>query len=327
MVTRTSEVSEASVPAPSHPLPRRDGAWRQRLLPYAFLAPAIVIILLFLAIPIVLLGLMSLTDMSTATGLQNWNFVGLGNYRTILGHPEMGKNLWATIFYSVTTLALFNVGLGLLLALLTTHVPKRSGSFFRAVWLLPRVTPVIVYVLIWKFMAAAAPQGVVNQHLLVPLGAGGQNLLPDYPWTFLILMTGLIGASFGMIIFTSAIESIPRDYLNAAFVDGCGVWQRIRFVILPALRWPLLFVTTYQTLSLLTTFEYIFAYTDGAFGTRVWALWAYQAAFSNYYGNFQYGFGAALALVLVIIGAVAAIIYMKFFKFDELVQEPKIESL
>jgi inositol-phosphate transport system permease protein len=144
---------------------------------------------------------------------------------------------------------------------------------------------------------------------------------------FIIVMSGIIGASFGMIIFTSAIESIPRDYLNAALVDGAGIWQRIRYVILPVLKWPLLFVTTYQTLSLFTSFEYILALTDGGYETRVWSLWAYQAAFSSYTGNFRYGFGSALAVLLVAVGIVFSFIYMRFFRFNELVQTPRIEAL
>ena len=110
-------------------------------------------------------------------------------------------------------------------------------------------------------------------------------------------------------------------------MDGCSVWQRIRYVILPMLRWPLLFVTTYQTLSLLTSFEQILLLTDGAFGTEVWALWSYHRALANYYGQFQWGFGAALAAVLVVIGIVMAVVYMRYFRFEQLLQEPKIEAL
>jgi inositol-phosphate transport system permease protein len=86
-------------------------------------------------------------------------------------------------------------------------------------------------------------------------------------------------------------------------------------------------VTTYQTLSLLTSFEQIFILTDGQFGTEVWALWSYHQALSNYWGNFQWGFGAALAVVLVVIGAVAAVVYMRFFQFNQLVQEPLVDTL
>ncbi len=292
------------------------------------MSPTLLLVALFFAIPVVLIAVLSFTDMSTATGLRVWNFVGLANYEQILNHPNSGVIVWATVFYVGVTLALFNVGLGLLIAILTTHMPRRAGFFFRGVWLLPRMTPVVVYILMWNFLAERVPYGVINEHILVPLfGADGAGLVPAAAWFFVILTNGLVGASFGIIIFSSAIESIPRDYMNAALVDGCTMWQRIRYLILPSLKWPLLFVTTYQTLSLLTSFEYILVLTDGNFGTRVWSLWAYQTALSNYFGNFQYGLGAAMAVILVVIGVAASIVYMKFFRFDELVQEPKIEAL
>ncbi|MGH2820104.1 MAG: carbohydrate ABC transporter permease [Actinomycetota bacterium] len=299
-----------------------------RLTPYLFMAPGTVLVILFFVAPAVLIVLMSLTNMTTATGFDDWRFVGLENYSRILIHPNSILIVQATALFVAVTLGLFNIGLGLLLALLTTHIPRRAGFFFRALWLLPRITPVVVYVLVWKYIAAPSPYGVLNEHLLVPfMGGQGNNLLPEFPWTFVVLISGFVGASFGMIIFTSAIEAIPRDYMNAALVDGAGPWQRIRYVVLPSLKWPLLFVTTYQTLSLLTTFEYIFAMTGGNFGTTVWSLWAYETAFSSYFGNFQYGFGAALAVLLVLVGVVASFVYMRFFRFRELVTRPRIEDV
>jgi inositol-phosphate transport system permease protein len=131
-----------------------------------------------------------------------------------------------------------------------------------------------------------------------------------------------------MVIFTSAIEAIPRDYLTASKVDGASTLQTIRHIILPMIRWPILFVITYQTLSLLTSFEQILLLTDGGPGlykTEVWALRAFHLALSTETGNTQWGYGAAWAVILVIIGVAAAIIYMRVFKFDELVQEPKID--
>ena len=307
---------------------RLRGLGRGRVTPYLFLSPTLVLVTLFFAIPVVIIVLISLTNMSTATGLRNWEFIGLQNYRRIFSHPHFRANTGATIFYVTATLTLFNVGMALLIALLTTHIPRRAGFFFRGIWLLPRITPVVVYIMMWRFIAERAPFGVINRHLLVPLfDASGAGLVPSAPWTFVIITNGLVGASFGMIVFSSAIQSIPRDYMNAALVDGCGVWQRIRYLIVPALKWPLLFVTTYQTLSLLTSFEYILVLTDGNFGTRVWSLWAYQTALSNYFGNFQYGLGSALAVILVALGVAASLAYMRFFRFDELVQVPKIEAL
>ncbi|GAB4564289.1 MAG: sugar ABC transporter permease [Anaerolineae bacterium] len=291
------------------------------------MAPAALLVLVFFFVPVLIIIGISLTNMSSATGFQNWDWVGLENYRRILNNPQSTTIFRNTVKYVLLTLSLFNVGMALIIALLTTHVPRRAGFLFRALWLLPRITPSVVYIMMWQYITADAPYGILNQHLLVPLGVKPTNWVPAQPWVFVILTNGFIGASFGMIIFSSAIESIPRDYLIAALVDGCSLWQRIRYVILPMIRWPLLFVTTYQTLSLLTSFEYILLLTDGQFNTEVWSLWAYHRALNNYWGNFQWGFGAALATVLVIIGIIMAFVYMRYFQFSELVQDPKIETL
>ena len=307
--------------------PEEKASLRSLLSPLLFMAPAIVLVAAFFFIPVVIVLVISLTDMSTATGFNNWKWVQFDNYLRIATHPNTLPVLRNTLMYVALTLALFNVGMALVIALLTTHIPRRSGFLFRALWLLPRLTPSVVYIMMWKYVAADAPYGILNQHLLGPLGIPPTNWLPAQPWIFVILTNGFIGASFGMVIFTSAIESIPRDYMVAALVDGCSLWQRIRYLILPLLRWPLLFVTTYQTLSLLTSFEQILLLTEGQFGTEVWSLWAYQRALSNYWGNFQWGFGAALAAVLVLIGVVMALVYMRYFQFNQLVQEPKIEAL
>jgi len=146
----------------------------------------------------------------------------------------------------------------------------------------------------------------------------------------IILANGFVGASFGMIIFTSAIESILPDYLMAAKVDGASTLQTIRYIILPMIKWPILFVLSYQTLSLLASYEYILLLTNvgpGFYTTEVWSLYAFHLALSNYFGNVQFGYGAALAAVLVVIGIITSVIYLKVFRFRELVAEPKIEVL
>ncbi|RKX91570.1 MAG: sugar ABC transporter permease [Spirochaetes bacterium] len=292
-----------------------------------FLLPTLFLVALFYVLPVIITFYISGTDMSTATGFKHWNWVGLKNYISIIKHPETPQHLWLTIKYVVVTLTFFNVGMALVVSLLTTHIPKKAGFFFRALWLLPRITPVVVYVMMWQFLAADSPYGVLNQIFFKPLGFKTEYWLLVKPFLFIVLVNGYIGASFGMILFTSAIESISKDMMNASLVDGSTLLQRIRYIILPSLRWPLLFVTTYQTLSLMTSFKEILVLTDGEFGTEVWSLWAYHKALNNYWGNFQWGFGMALSAFMVIIGLILGVIYMRFFKFNELVQEPKIEIL
>lgn len=305
-------------------------ARRRNWTPYLFLAPSAVLVLLFFFIPAILLFWVSLTNQASSN-FSNPDFIGLENYRIILNDRFVGTIFLNTIFYVVVTLICFNVGMALIIALVSTHIDRRSGIFFRTLWMLPRLTPSVIYIMMWKRIAAGPPYGILNA-LLAPLGVEGVNWLSAHgsPWLFVILSNGFIGASFGMIIFTSAIESIPKELMRAALVDGATIWQRIRFLILPYLRWPLLFVVTYQSLSLLTSFEMIWLLTDGGPGlyrTEVWALTAYKRALANYFGNAQWGQASAWAVFLVIIGIALSVIYMRYFRFGELVSEPKIEVL
>ncbi len=294
---------------------------RRYAAPLLFLLPATILIVLFFLIPVVTTVFLSLTDISTVT-FKNPSWVGLQNYRDLLVDPFIPKIFYNTGRYVGLTL-LFNVGMGLVLALLTSLIPERHGDNFRTLWLVPRIMPPVVYVFVWQGLLARAPFGIISD-----LTGINQGWINSSPWTTIILANGFVGASFGMLIFTSAIRAIPRDLFYAAAVDGASTWQTVRRVVLPLLRWPILFVTVYQTLSLLTSFEYILLLTDGGpglFKTTVWSLHAYKLALSNYFGNIEFGLGAAMATFLVVIGVIVSLVYMRVFNFRELVSEPKIE--
>ena len=305
------------------------------LLPYAFLSPTLVVVTLFFFIPLVMVFILSFTNLDmTNFGILEWwkpaNWT-LDNYVKIFTNKFFPKILNNTLIYVSATLIFFNVGMALVIALITTSINRRVGFTFRLIWLMSRLTPVVVYIMMWIALAGPAPMGVINKHILGPLGIGaGEYLLNTYPWLLIIIVNGFIGASFGMIIFSSAIEAIPKDYMIASKVDGASTWQTIRYITIPMIKWPLLFVTTYQTLSLLTSFEQIMLLTDGGPGlyeTEVWSLTAYHRALTSYFGNTQWGYGSAWAVILVIIGVAMAIIYLRVFKFNELIQEPKIDQL
>ncbi len=322
-----------AAPAPGQSLARnRRRALQANLTAYGFMAPAGLLVLLFFFLPVLIVLYLSLTNLASAnftSNLAEMEFVGLRNFHTLLNDQFAKKIFFNTIFYVLFTLAMFNVTAALVVSLLTAHINRRAGFVFRALWILPRITTSTVYILIWRRMMAEAPFGIINQ-VNTALGWPTWNYGSENPWVFVILVNGFIGISFGMIIFTSAIESIPRDLMNASLVDGSTYMQRIRHVILPLLRWPLLFVVTYQSLSLLTSFEQILLLTDGGPGlyrTEVWALTAFHRALSNYFGNTQWGYGSAFAVVLVIVGVILAVVYMRVFRFDELVAEPRIEVL
>lgn len=301
--------------------------WRAWLLPLLFLSPAILVVLCFFIFPVLITLIISLTNMSVSTSLSGFSWIGLENYKGILESPWSGFILKNTILFVLTTLLLFNLGLGLVIAIACFFIPKSMSSFFQAIWLLPRITPSVVFVLMMKWAVADAPYGILNQ-LFSPLGLTAQDWMHTQPWLFIIAINGFVGASMGMILFNSAIQAIPKTHFIAAAMDGASNWQMIRYIILPQLKWPIMFTVVYQTLSLLASFEYILLTTNGGPGfytTEVWALYAYHTAFSNYFGNAQYGYGSALAAILVTLGIIFSLIYFKLFRFKTLVRDPKIE--
>ncbi|MBX4870419.1 carbohydrate ABC transporter permease [Rhizobium bangladeshense] len=250
------------------------------------------------------------------------------NFSRIATSPDMARVLFNTALYVALVLTLFNVGYALLLAIWTHYMPPRPASIFRGIWLLPRITPVVIYILLWKWLAWDS--GFISV-LMGKFGYPAKNYLLDTAynaWFFVVLINGFIGASMGMLVFSSAMKAIPKSQFYASEVDGASRWQQIRYIILPQMRWPILFVTCYQTLSLLASFNEILLATNGGPGntTEVWALAAYHTALRNYAGNLEYGLGAAMALVLVVIGVTLSLLYLRVFNYRTLVAKPLIED-
>jgi len=278
-----------------------------------------IVVILFFIIPVILTIILAFTNMDYSF---KWNFVGFQNFKDIPSDFIIPRVINNTFIYTFVTLGFFNVGMALLISLLTTSISDKLGSFFRTLWMLPRLTPSVVYGLLWLWIFDPTEYGLMN-YLRSFFSLQPQDWLYSSPMLMIILINGFIGASMGMLVFTAAIKAIPEDYFRAARIDGASWFMIVRKITLPLIRWHILFVTAYQTLSLLASFEYILITTDGGpvYRTEVWALYTYHNAFSN----FRFGYGASLSVILVVIGVVSALVYMKFFGFETLMSKPRIE--
>ncbi len=284
-----------------------------------FLGPALLLILVFWILPVFSTIFLSFTNMGMRKA--NWEWVYLENYMFVGAHPFSQKIAINTLIYVAATLA-FNVLVGLLLAILTFYMDDRTSLVYRALWLLPRASPPVVYGLLWLWVLDASEYGLLNQ-LLAPISDKPTPWLVNYAMPSIVVVNGFIGASFSLIVFSSALKAIPPDYLMAARVDGASELRIVKDVILPLMKWPIMFVTAWQTLSLLASYEYILIVTNGGpfFETEVWSLFAYHQAFQH----LELGFGAALAMILVIIALIVVIIQMRLFRFKEMITPVKIE--
>ncbi|MFI5011825.1 MAG: carbohydrate ABC transporter permease [Hyphomicrobiales bacterium] len=287
-----------------------------------FLGPAILLTVIFFVIPVIIDIVVSFTDMGRS--LRVTEFSTKQYQRIFAGDRSLTTSIGITFIYVLGTLALFNVSFGLVLALVTTSINRVSGAFFRGVWLLPRMSPSVLYILLWIWVINPSKFGLLNQILISVFGLSQPlDPLTDAPVALIIIANGFIGASLGMVIFTSAIRGIPEHLFHAARMDGAGGLSIVRHITLPALRWPISFVTIFQTLSLMVSFEYILLLTKGGpfNATTVYALYVYRRAFEGG----QYAYGAALALFLIVLGIVVALLGWRFFDMQRLLQRPRIE--
>ncbi|AEM38751.1 binding-protein-dependent transport systems inner membrane component [Pyrolobus fumarii 1A] len=306
-----------------------------------FLGPALALILVFYIVPLVLTVYVSFTNLS------NWNLMSmkvlddpLYNYERLLHmfqyDPDFRKVVYTTIVFTLVTLVL-NVGGGLLLALIAYLMEERLSTTFRALWLLPRMTPVAVYALLWYYFFSGSAFGTLNAFLRAmglveePIGWGTSlDMLPWGAWLIIIYVNMLVGVSFGMIVFYSALRNIPWEHVVAARVDGASTLQLLRYILIPSIRWHLVFVTVWQLLSLLTTYAHIFLLVEWGAVDRWWAstwsLYVFMQAFYSGPGvRTEQGLAAAAASILVIIGAGLGLLSLRLLGFRKMMQPPRGE--
>ncbi len=309
---------------------------RRKWFVYAFfLGPAFSLIIVFYVIPLVLSVYISFT------GMRNWELdaltVNVGGYnydrllRLALYDPDVYKVVLTTLFFVGATLAVNVLG-GLCLALSAFLMEEWLSSFYRTLWLLPRMTPIAVYSLLWYYFFLKSRYGTLNGLLqslgLIsePVGWGTDlKLLPWGAWLILVYVNGLVGVSYGMVIFYSALKSIPREHIIAARVDGATTLQLVRHILIPSLRWHIMFVTVWQLLSLITTYAHIFLLVEWGAVDRwwgsTWALFVFTQAFSKDFSD--QGLAAAAATILVVVGVVLGLVTLRLLGFSRMMQPPR----
>ena len=268
---------------------------REWLAAYLFLLPDLLGLLIFIGLPMVL----SLSlGFFTVSGFGQYTFTGLDNYRKMLADPLFIGSLQTTAKYVIVLVpGLYVVGLGL--ALLVKR-PIPLIGLFRGMLFLPNVISLVVIGLIWKFLLVDRI-GVVNT-LFSRIGLGGKSWLGDPEltlWTLLAVTIWFL-MGFYMLIFLAGLQEIPREYYNAARIDGAGPWRSFRDITLPLLKPTSFFVLLVSLVAAVTGpqgFDLVYVMTKGgpANSTNLTTYYIYQQAFL--FSNF--GYAAAMASVLV----------------------------
>jgi multiple sugar transport system permease protein len=240
-------------------------------------------------------------------------FVGLENYRLVVNDfafKFQGLKSWGaavtSIVYSFAGTALTMV-IGLMAALLLNR-PFRARGLARATFLFPYVAPIVSVAFVWKWILDPRPSGVLNDVLM---GLGVIELPKAYLATrgLALLLVIVFEAwryfPFAMLMILARLQAIDRTLYEAADVDGANTWLKFRHVTLPELRYVLGAIFLLRLIWTFNKFDDIFLLTGGGFGTNVLPVLTYQFSFKS----FNFGKGAANAMILLLILAVFLVVY------------------
>jgi multiple sugar transport system permease protein len=263
---------------------------------WLFAAPALLFVGIFVLIPLGQLIAMSATDRSLLGG---GKFIGMGNYIRIWNDAGFWRALLFTFRYTlILTPILMVLGFALALLVADNTLLKRLT---RTVIFLPVVIGLGSSSLLW-FWLFDEQVGLLNK-LLVDLGVIAQPLVwfasADLGfWAVVISITWKV-VGFGMVLFIASIQSIDREIMEAAVVDGAGYWTRVVHIVLPLSRRIIFLATLVSAIGSMLAFDQFYIMTSG--GPRGQTFTAVYWIYQNSFVSFKLGYGAALSIVLTLV--------------------------
>ena len=282
---------------------------RLSLTPYLFLAPALLVIAVFVLYPIVAVVYYSFTDYSIVTPPE---WIGLKNYQQLVQDPIFWQALRHSFIYLLVTPTL--ILLCILLAIVVNR--KLPGiNIFRALYYIPVISGSIAVGIAWRLMLDT--NGLLNG-ILISVGILKEPVQwlaePAYTLPIAMLLTTWMGLGYYMMIFLAGLQNISEELYDAALIDGCNAWQKHWHVSFPGLRPQITFVAVISSLAALEVFNEIlilFGPLGGVLNsgvTMVFYLW--RQAFRLQHA----GMASAIALVLLVITLAFSIVNIRYLE-------------
>ncbi len=269
---------------------------------YLLIAPALIVAVVFLVIPMVVSGYWSLTHFN---GIKPPEFVGLQNYADVVSNPRFQRAFQNTVFFVVMGMSIGPL-LGLGSAILLND-NLRLRALFRTSFFLPTMTSLIVVATIWKLMYA--DNGIINA-VAAFFGLPGHAWLTD-PTTALpaVVVTAIWqGFGFETVVFLAALQAVPREYYEAATMDGAGHFARFRWVTLPGIRSTIVFVFVIGIIGSFQTFDQVFVMTNGG---PIQATRTIVFDLVDRFNKLDIGGASAVAYILLVFLAVLSYIQLR----------------
>lgn len=278
---------------------------KEALTAYGMLLPDVLGLLVFVFIPIIYAFFISLHNWN---GLSDMQFIGLGNYIKMTKDKMFQKSIIVTIKYVLMYVPSVFV-LSLLLACLLNSLHGKLQSFFRTAFFVPYAISTVIAGIVWSFMYNPM-NGFLNQ-LLSLAGIEKQKFLASTSQALpsIVVVSVWLVLGYNAMLFLAAIKDIPKDYYEAAELDGAGSLQKFFKITLPLIKDTSVFVLVMCAIGSFQAFDQINVMTSGgpANSTTTSVLYIYREAFEK----FEMGYSSALAFVLFIIIMCLTLIQMK----------------
>jgi len=309
MTTTSTSAPIAATGARQH---RRVRATTRRgITAWLFLAPSLIILFAFTLYPMIQAAYLSLTDYNLIRAAR---FVGLDNYRELVGDPDFWNAFGNTLLYAVVVTPV-TVVLALLLAVLLNR-PFVGRAFARTAIFLPFIVSLGIIAIAWSFLLD--PNIGLLSYWLAKVGiVPEQGWLTDPRYAMAAVMAVGVWKNVGfyMVIYLAGIQSIPTDVYEAARLDGAGAWQRFRSMTLPLLANQTLLVAVLALIASLQAFDQIYVMTHGGpfFRTETLVVLIYREGFQS----LRFGYASAISFVLLILVFVLSMVQFGWLRRRE----------
>lgn len=282
--------------------------------PWLFLLPVLVVLLLLFGYPLINSIVMAFQNYKL-TAPNDIYFNGFENFKKLFRDPDGLMILKNSIIYVVISVAgQFLLGLTLALALKKQF---KGRGLYQSIVFLPWAFSGFVVGLIFRW-SFNGEYGVVN-NLLMKLGIIDNNIAwlgtPGYSLAVVIIAMIWMGIPFFAIMILAALQSIPADVYEAADVDGCGTVRQFFQITLPYIKPTLITTVLLRTIWIFNSLDLVVIITDGGPANSSQTLPAYM--YSKAFGSYDFGFAAALGVMLMIILGLYALIFLKVTKYDK----------
>jgi ABC-type sugar transport system permease subunit len=277
---------------------------------YLLIAPNFFFLFLFLIAPFIWIVILSLQKGSV---LGPKTFVGLTNYVELFKNPMLLKSIGNTLKYTITVIPSVFV-FGMIVALLLNGI-RRLRNFFRTLFFIPLLSSIVVAAVIWRYLVYP-DYGPVSKilnfiHVSSPNWFGDPKIV-----IFTIVAVELWrGLPFYIVTFLAGLQAVPREMIEASYIDGANYFQSLFRVVFPSMKPVMTFCLVMATIWALQLFDSVYVLTRGgpfrASSTIVWSI------YENIFFFNRVGRGATMSVILILLIAVLTFVNLKVTRFRE----------